>query len=595
MARDRLFFIFSFMVLGLVAAFLFRGNGVPQNAEAVEATAKEEKAHVNENSFEVLVAKETIKPNEQLNTHNYEWKKISTAEFNQTLVINNDQNNKWLNEAAAARPIAKGETIHYADLIWPETGRKKEEMKILPTKPGMRAIPYTLPPKSGIVQFMNPGMYVDINFTSKSDIGFGTVSVTLLKSIRILGIGQDAEGNSGGRFAGAQNPNAPIQVLLEMSPKQAEIFFYAQSAGAISLSLMDQHVKEQDNPLVEMLLESESVGAFHSVLATYMIRTLFPQVDVNITATPKGYIVAGKVPDPQKAGKIMEILEKLAPGGDKSIVNLMEVEPQQVLLAVKVFEMDNDVRQRLGINWELLFHHADGLVAAAGVYPRPAIGDPNFILNACNVKFGNDVTLNYIIDMLEHDGYAKVIAEPNLTTISGKTAHFFAGGEFPILIPQGGNLIGTVTVEFKRFGVFLSFTPFVDLNGLITLHVIPEVSTVDKTNAVVLSGFVIPSLITRRADSTVKLWSGQSYLIAGLLQNETLEQDDKFFCLDKLPIIGPLFKSKDFREHRSELMVIITPFLIKNENTPVAEDPGYEDCRGFIEPTPIFNCDCNCP
>lgn len=592
MARDRLFFIFSFAILGLAAAFLFRNSGTP--GQSLETHSEAPQVVVKDTVLEVLAAKESIKSEERMTLSNSEWKKIPAAEFNSTYVINNDQNKKRLQDAVAAKPINKNEIIHYTDIVWPEEQSKKVESTILPTKPGMRAIPFTLPPRSGIVQFMNPGMYVDVNFTSKVDIGFGTVSATLLKSIRVLGIGQDEDGNAVGKFGDVHRSNAPIEVLLEMSPKQAEIFFFAQTAGVISLSLLDQHVKEQYNPLVESLLESESIGDFHSVLVTHMVRTLFPGIDINITATPKGYIVGGRVPDPQKAGKIMEILEKLAPGGDKSIVSMMEVEPQQVLLAVKVFEMDNTVRQRLGLNWELLFRHGGGLVAAGAVFPRPPIPDPNFFLDAFNVKFGNDVTLNYIIDMLEHDDYAKVIAEPNLTTISGKTAHFFAGGEFPILIPQGGNLIGTVTVEFKRFGVFLSFTPYVDLNGLITLHVVPEVSTVDKTNAVILSGFVIPSLITRRADSTVKLWSGQSYIIAGLMQNEQTEQADKFFCLDKLPVIGPLFKSKDFLEHRSELMVIITPHLIKNENLPIAEDPGYEDCRRFIEPTRIFDCDCDC-
>jgi pilus assembly protein CpaC len=175
-----------------------------------------------------------------------------------------------------------------------------------------------------------------------------------------------------------------------------------------------------------------------------------------------------------------------------------------------------------------------------------------------------------------------VIAEPNLTTVSGQPAHFFAGGEIPILVPQGGTLAGTVTVVYKKFGVILDFTPVVDLNGLITMHVTPEVSRIDKENSVVLAGFVIPGLTTRRASTTVKLWSGQCYAIAGLLQNERITDIDSLCGLDRLPVIGPIFRSRRSETKQTELMIVLAPYLVNTEcqqySEPVRTDLVKYEC-----------------
>jgi len=174
--------------------------------------------------------------------------------------------------------------------------------------------------------------------------------------------------------------------------------------------------------------------------------------------------------------------------------------------------------------------------------------------------------LSALIDMLEEDSYTKVLAKPNLTTVSGETAHFFAGGEFPILIPQGGNLIGTVTVEFKKFGITLDFTPTVDLNGLITLHVVPEVSDIDRTLSVELNGFIIPGLRSRKTDTIVKLWPGQSYMISGLYLDQETNTNDNLYGLNKVPVLGALFGSNHYEDDRNELLFIVTPYLIYEKN-----------------------------
>lgn len=530
MAKDRIFFLLSFAILGLVAAFVLRGNEKPP-ASVTEA----------------------------------EQPKLPIA-------------------APASVPApAPNEAVTAAPVPQPR-------FNVIPIEDGKRAVPFELSARSAIIQFMYPGMYVDVEFSTKADQGFGAISVTLIRNARILAIGNSPEGRAYNQTGGVYKSNTPVEILLEMSPREAEVFHYAEGSGVISLALMNTKPTHVHEELVEMLLKSDSVGDFHSVLVTYMMRSLFPTSSIKILATKKGYIVSGKVPDPQMAGKIMEILTKMTPEGDKTIVNLIEADPQLVLLRVKVFEVTKDIQARLGVNWEFLFQQANEVIAFGATFPRPLVTDPNFFLAGEGIRFG-DWTLSYLVDMLQEDGMARVLAEPNLTTVSGTTAHFFAGGEFPILIPQGGTLAGTVTVEYKKYGVLLDFTPFVDVNGLVTMHVVPEVSTLDRNNGVILAGFVIPGIISRRVDTVVKLWPGQSYIIGGLLQNESLNIDDHLFGLSKLPVIGPLFSSKRYRDHKTELMVIVTPYLLTSEKpnydydasaaceTPWCETPWEESCN----------------
>jgi Flp pilus assembly protein CpaB len=812
MAKERFLFLVSFALLGLVAALLFRTSGTTPAPEVNQpVTIQGEKP-----SVEVLIATQPFKLHDPFTPNNYAWLKIDPAKYNVTLVSRNPKNEELLKNALAAKEIPKDAIIAQSEVFWPIEGEKKPEAPKLQITPGNRAIPFEITNRVGLVQFMEPGMSIDISFVSTSDIGFGTVSLTLLKNIRILAIGQNADGVNPGTSGVSYKPGFPIEILLEMTPREAEIFFYAQSVGVLTPEFLDKERHEKQDELLDMLYSSKSSGNFRSILVTHMVRTLFPNTDITITAIPKGYIVGGKmkdpekaakvlevlgkvaqdgdkavvnlieveklvipptvtvedeepieeksrmippssgkiavlfenstamelfhslepgsfadvifssndnsgfgsvdldliknirilsiekgenrqpygrmpesdnitpvltllemtpreaeilsyaqsagrtylvpseenpsrqhieikdillesrsseefrstlvtylvgklfprvdikiiataqgyvvsgrVSDPQKAEKIIEILEKLAPGNERAIVNLMEVEPQQVLLCVKVFEINKDEMARLGINWKFLFEHDGRTAAFAAVFPSPPPTDPNYFFEAYGIKMGN-FTFSTLIDMLEQDDVGRVLAEPNLTTISGKTAHFFAGGEFPILIPQGGTLAGTVTVEFKKYGVMLDFTPFVDLNGLITLHVIPEISTIDKNNAVVLQGFVIPSIVSRRVDSTVKLWPGQSYVIGGLLQSEQVTKDFHLYGLNRLPIIGPLFSSKQFMTHKSELMIMVTPYLVStdmgkicvsdNSRPTEIEMPGCTE-ENFVT-TPWTGCRC---
>jgi pilus assembly protein CpaC len=173
-----------------------------------------------------------------------------------------------------------------------------------------------------------------------------------------------------------------------------------------------------------------------------------------------------------------------------------------------------------------------------------------------------------------------VLAEPNLTALNGETASFLAGGEFPIPVFQVNN---GITVEFKTFGVGLAFTPHLLDAGRINLRVRPEVSQLSAAGAVTLSGFSIPALTTRRAETTVELGSGQSFVIAGLLQNNTTQDISRVPLLGDLPILGALFRSDQFRRNESELVIIVTPYVVR----PVSANRIASPTDGFVAPNDV--------
>ncbi len=185
-------------------------------------------------------------------------------------------------------------------------------------------------------------------------------------------------------------------------------------------------------------------------------------------------------------------------------------------------------------------------------------------VNAIFRFLSQDTTWTVFIDALKEEGLLKVLAEPTLITLSGKTANFLAGGEFPIPVPQSSGGGGTtITIEYKPFGVGLNFTPTVLSNKKINMQVTPEVSELDFSNALTISGFVVPSITTRRVSTVIELADGQSFAIAGLLKDDVREIVSKFPLLGDIPILGALFRSTSFKKNESELIVIVTPHLVK--------------------------------
>ena len=164
---------------------------------------------------------------------------------------------------------------------------------------------------------------------------------------------------------------------------------------------------------------------------------------------------------------------------------------------------------------------------------------------------------------MKENGLTKVLAEPTLITLSGRSASFLAGGEFPIPVPQNSGGSTTITIEYKTFGVGLNFTPTVLSNGKISMAVNPEVSDLDFTRAVAVQGFLIPSVNTRRVSTVIELGDGQSFAVAGLLKDDIREDVKKFPVLGDIPVLGALFRSTTFQKNETELIIIVTPHLVK--------------------------------
>ena len=588
MAKDRIFFLLSVALLGLLSAYLFRGQEgqeIPMK-KGVEATQKQVDAQV----VQILVAQQQLNTGQVLTAKGFKWEEMAADAADPSLIIRDPKTEKWLSEATATRNINKGERIKRLDIHWPQESPEGGTLAILPTGDGKNGVVFHQAEGAPFAQFLSPGMSVDVVFTSKPDLGFGFVSATLLRNIRVLAVI-----GKGSTLSTAGARNEETNLLLEMTDREAEIFNYAEQAGTLSLGTIKkgEERSDKDDSLGALLRTSKSPNNFYSLLATYIVRQLFPHVDVTITATKKGFIASGKITEPMTAVKIREVLEKLSENGEKDVVDLMEVVPQQVLLCVRVLEVIKEVKSRLGVNWQGLYQSGSEQVALAAIFPRPlgSMGSfglpsgmassgaaPNYYTDARGFQAGN-WTLSAVLDLLKEKGCGRILAEPNLTTVSGKKGHFFVGGEFPILIPQGGNLVGTVTVEYKKFGVILDFTPTVDMNGLITIEIEPEVSSIDKQNSVKMQGFDIPSLITRRASTTVKLWPGQCYAIAGLLQHSKVAKVYSLCGLNRLPIIGPLFNSKEFVNQRTELMIVLTPYLIYTGKDEVHWDLNQCGCE----------------
>jgi pilus assembly protein CpaC len=283
------------------------------------------------------------------------------------------------------------------------------------------------------------------------------------------------------------------------------------------------------------------------------------------------------------------------------VINLITVEGrEQVLLKVSVVEMERNIVKQFGIDLGTLVNSGSFAFAAlsklpfpinpqgagfiAPFIPNPAGANPGGLGTPSGISQGvagggvqwlsGADRVQTVLRALESDGLLHTLAEPNLTAISGETANFLAGGEFPIPVAQQQN---TISVEFKKFGIALAFTPVVMSEGRISLKVSTEVSELSNQGAVITAGFTIPALKVRRAESTVELPSGGSLVMAGLLSDQSKQALSGYPGLKNLPVLGPLFRSRDFQKNETELVVLITPYVVK----PVARSQLAQPDDGF--------------
>lgn len=330
---------------------------------------------------------------------------------------------------------------------------------------------------------------------------------------------------------------------------------------------------------------NETITVNHNITKLQrIISRVMPDSSVTFDSIDGALIISGNVASPLEADNVRRVVEPFL--GEDALVNMLTVEgSDQVMLQVRVAEISRTELKRFGINLSSVLtnsgNFAFGLVngrdIGAGDIANIVRGDSANGNIAVNYA-GGDLNINSVIDALAQDNLIKVLAEPNLTTASGRTANFLAGGEFPIPVPGQD---GQVTIEYREYGVGLQFTPQVLSKDKISLTVAPEVSELSQIGAVNLAGFNVPALVTRRAETTVELGSGQSFAIAGLLRNNDSNNVQKFPVLGDIPIIGSLFRSTEFQKDQSELMIIVTPYIVRGVSANEITDPTV----GYVPPT----------
>jgi pilus assembly protein CpaC len=294
------------------------------------------------------------------------------------------------------------------------------------------------------------------------------------------------------------------------------------------------------------------------------LQEILPGEKIRVNAAHDSIALSGEVSSTTNLSKALAVTEAFAP---KKVMNLTQVAGvHQVMLEVRVAEMSRSLARRLGFNFTYVGAAGDFAISRIANLTATDIAAAGLIttfgpsVNALFRFLSGNATVTGFIDFLKENGLVKILAEPTLVTLSGQEAQFLAGGEFPYPVPQDFNV---VTIEFKQFGVGLNFTPTVLSNDKISMRVAPEVSDLDFSTTVVTAGFAVPGLTTRRASTVIELADGQSFAIAGLLRENVRESVSKFPILGDIPILGVLFRSTSFQKSETELIIIVTPHLVK--------------------------------
>jgi pilus assembly protein CpaC len=309
------------------------------------------------------------------------------------------------------------------------------------------------------------------------------------------------------------------------------------------------------------------VGADTPDLAA-SIQEAVPKANVRVESINGRVRLTGSVPDSIALRKVLEVAQQY---GSENVINALRVTGgQQVMLEVRIVEANRNAGRELGISWFASGRRVQGATGAvsppdvsngAGITYNPLLpsGSSPFGTIIAQILNGG-IQADILIQALEGKGLGRRLAEPNLVALSGEKASFLAGGEVPIPVPGGDN---TITVTYKEYGVRLNFTPVVLENGLINLKLEPEVSQLDPATTVRIGGVSIPAFITRRSSTTLEVRDGQSFVMAGLLQSVSTRDQDQIPWLGQLPILGALFRSSSFQEQETDLVIIVTPRLVK--------------------------------
>lgn len=405
-------------------------------------------------------------------------------------------------------------------------------------------------------------------------------------------------------FSSASKDSIPINVLVG----QSRVINFDRSIGRFSISNPEVAEAVMVSP-TQVLVNGKAFGQVNFIawdkgdqkfivfdvfvranlsLIDSQIRALFPRDDIRLSQANGSVVLSGTVGQPQSAQQADAVVQA---AGFKT-VNMLQspvTDAQQVQLSVRVAEVSRQKLKDLGTSWV----HAGGATGAfvqgggPGTLGTSDATDlvTDFVGSAVNIfLFNRSLNTATFIRAMKTNGALRALAEPNLIAMNGQTASFLAGGEFPVPVAQGGTA-NAVTVVFKEYGVRLNFKPTIIDEDHIRLELEPEVSTIDFANGVRFNGFVIPALRTRRARTGVELRDGQSFALAGLLDNNETKSISKIPMLGDIPVLGNLFKSASFQKQETELMFIITAELVK----PINRDdvPNLKGMDGLKSGSPL--------
>jgi len=388
------------------------------------------------------------------------------------------------------------------------------------------------------------------------------------------------------------------------------IYVVGKAVGATTLFALDSKDQVIMNSRIEVHADTDGLqNAIHQLL---------PASDIRVKSVSDSVVLAGPLKTASEGDDIQRIAARYVPD-PKQLVNQMQLNaPNQINLQVKVAEVSRTVLKQLGVNWQNVYNNgtiAFGLMSGgASTVATTAVSSllstntssgsivPNlpgntavgFNTGGTAIQSGATVnnlygglnsgskSINTLITALENHGLVNILAEPNLTALSGQKASFLAGGEFPVPVPQSGSGgAAVVTIDYKQFGVGLTFVGTILSDNRISLHVEPEVSQIDTSTEIQVAGVTVPGLSERRAETTVELASGQSFAIAGLMQNNTTQNISKYPWLGDIPILGALFRSTAFQRDETELVIIVTPYIVQ----PVSSAQLAMPTDGMTTPT----------
>jgi pilus assembly protein CpaC len=421
----------------------------------------------------------------------------------------------------------------------------------------------------------------------------------LLSVMLVLSVASQAHAVGGSTFYVPLNrselitTNADMGEVIITDPDVADVFVHGKRKVSVLGKQVGQTTLRIFDPAHKMLRSVDVSVTYDLPAVRRALREFLPGERIGVSMVNTRMALTGNVSGAEAAHTAIEIAEEFIAGklsaqeaktrpaqpinanGPRSpILNMMKISAgQQVMLRIRIGEIQRSALKNLGVNLTAVNSGNFGFQIGTGTGQygnisgtNPAFGFGQFA-NASD-SFGTiggstqigEVGLAGTINALERDGLLKVLAEPNLVALSGEEAQFLAGGEFPIPVPQQ---LGTTTIEYKPFGVALKFTPFVLSENRLRIQVQPEVSEISNERTITTTdGFIAPSIITRRASTTVELAPGESFMIAGLIRDNMSSQIDELPGVGEIPVLSALFRSTSFQRNETELVIAVTPYLV---------------------------------